>query len=108
METDFNQYTMRPEMNTLIRLLARKNIPFDVVAHQACGKIVFNIAIPNADSPVIDVASSDTTYGGSSGLLEAMAFEEASEATNYDAIGWLNAYKAMIVIKRALDLAKHK
>jgi len=60
------------EMNSLIKLLAKNNIPFEIRSIDMNGLIAPSVQIctPSVTAPVIDAISHMFSYGGSEGLIE--------------------------------------
>ena len=84
------------EMNNLIKLLAKNNIPFDVLAFPPFSSMReedkdfgLQILAPSYDNPVIDAVCHWGTYGYEDGLIEIM-----SKYLDEDVKGWLTAEEA--------------
>lgn len=78
------------EMNKLVRLLVKADIPFEVVAFPTCNVELASIQIccPSADHCRIDAVSHYGTYGYRDGLIETMS------DMREDVDGWLTAEEA--------------
>ena len=83
------------EMNNLIKLLAKNNIPFDVLAFPPLSTVReedkdfgFQIFAPSYENHVIDAICHWGSYGYEDGLIEIMSdyFEDVK--------GWLTAEEA--------------
>lgn len=85
--------TINPEITKLACLLAKANIPFELVAWDCGGEPTIQIASPNKEHCVVDAVSHKYSYGGKSGLLEVLGSANPN-LTNYDAVGWLTANEA--------------
>ncbi len=86
-----------PEMNKLIRLLAKADIPFDVMAFPFHPTVNgegdksdggLQIFAPSYENPTIDAVCHFGTYGYQNGLIEIM------EKNAMDPVGWLTAEEA--------------
>ena len=106
--------SMHKEMTKLVSLIAKANIPFEIIASDRIGYydqneyITYNIAVPSSDianhySGAMDAASSDSTYGGRDGLIEVMGFRSCKDITNHDVVGWLTAEEAFKLIKQGWE-----
>lgn len=85
-----------PEMNKLIKLLAKADIPFEVMAFPFHPTINaegdksdggLQIFAPSYENPTIDAVCHWGTYGYLDGLIEIME-------KNADPVGWLTAEEA--------------
>ena len=103
---------MNKEMTKLISLIAKADIPFEIIGtdrisyYESGEYITYNISVPDSDtaqhcSGAIDAASSESTYGGRSGLIEVMGFRSCEAITDYDVIGYLTAEQAFEYIEKA-------
>ena len=61
------------EMNKLIVMLAKADIPFEVYPFSFCDEPTFMVASPSAENRVIDAVCHKGSFGGKQGLLEIMA-----------------------------------
>lgn len=88
MEREMSENNMT-EMNKLIILLVRNNIPFEIRAWDICEKPTWQICTPSLADQQIDAVCHEFSYGHHEGLIEVMsAFEE-------DVVGWLTAEEAL-------------
>lgn len=104
--------SMNKEMTKLVSIIAKADIPFEIIGtdrtnyYDGSEYITYNIIVPNSSEAdhyfgAIDAASSDTTYGGSQGLIEIMGFRGCKCITDNDVVGYLTAEKAFEYIKEA-------
>lgn len=93
---------MIKEMKELINKLAINEIPFQVV--KGFVDDAPQIFIPEANNPKIDFVCHSASYGGNSGLMECMDwnndFPEIFEEDNV--IGWLNCDDAWKIVKKVM------
>lgn len=77
------------EMNKLVVLLAKNNIPFEIKAWDFIDKSTWQICSPSIEDMKVDAVCHEGSYGHERGLIEIMsAFEE-------DVVGWLTAEEAL-------------
>ena len=81
-------HTATKEMNKLIRLLGKKNIPFEVRAINVGKWPSLQICYPSCAECEVDAVSHSFSYGGKDGLIEIMSKYEI------DVVGWLTAEEA--------------
>ena len=107
--------SMNKEMTKLVSLIAKADIPFEIIGtdrigHYNCNEyITYNIIVPNSSeagnySGAIDAASSESTYGGRQGLIEVMGFRGCKFITDNDVVGHLTAEEAFEYIKKAWEI----
>jgi len=79
------------EMNKLIVMLAKADIPFEIFPFKVSDEPAFLVASPNEKDRVIDAVCHKFSYGGEEGFLEVMA----TGICEYDdVIGYLTAEQA--------------
>lgn len=87
------------EMNKLIKLLVKADIPFEVrpfpSALQGYGDTL-QILSPTLENCKIDAVSHQGSYGGTNGMIEIMS------ETEIDVVGWLTAEEAVEYFRKAL------
>lgn len=96
------------EMTKLAILLAKNNIPFELVGMKSMSddmktfnKPVVQIISPSIVNRKMDAVCHNVSYGGRDGLLEIMVEDPAFEEENGDAVvGWLTAEDALPYFKR--------
>jgi len=77
------------EMNKLVALLAKNNIPFEIKAFDFLDKSTWQICSPSIADTKVDAICHAGSYGHENGLIEIMSrFEE-------DVVGWLTAEEAL-------------
>ena len=81
------------ELNTLACMLAKADIPFEIVAFIIDGEPAIQIASPSKKDCVVDAVSHKFTYGGSEGLLEVLGSANPN-CPNDDVVGWCTASEA--------------
>ena len=107
--------SMNKEMTNLVSLIAKADIPFEIIGTDCIGYydrneyITYNISVPDSDtaqhcSGAIDAASSESTYGGRQGLIEVMGFRSCECITDNDVVGYLTAEEAFEYIKKAWEI----
>lgn len=82
-----------PEITKLAILLAKNNVPFELVAWD-CGGPTIQIASPSKENCVVDAICYKYSYGGPSGLLEVLGSANPN-CPNEDVAGWLTANEAL-------------
>lgn len=87
-----NMYN-NPEMTKLICLLAKADIPFELIAWECNEKPTLQIAHPNKAHSVVDAVSHEYSYGGKQGLIEVLGSVNPN-CPNEDVRGWLTAEEA--------------
>lgn len=85
--------TNNTEINKLAVLLAKADIPFEIVAWVLDGEATIQIASPNKKNCVVDAVSHKFSYGGNEGLLEVLGSANPN-LPNEDVVGWCTADKA--------------
>ena len=79
------------EMNSLVKLLAKKDIPFEIRPVDISGIPSLQICTPSITiTPVIDAISHMFSYGGSEGLIEVWS----QYINNGDPVGYLTGEEA--------------
>lgn len=81
------------EMTKLARLLAKADIPFELIAWECGGEPTWQIASPDRAHCRVDAVSHKYSYGGTKGLLEVMGSANIN-LPNDDVVGWLTADEA--------------
>ena len=81
------------EINKLAQMLAKADIPFEIVAFIVDGEPTIQIASPNKKNCVVDAVSHKFSYGGNEGLLEVLGSANPN-CPNYDVVGWCTASEA--------------
>lgn len=77
------------EMNKLVVLLAKNNVPFEIKAFDFLDKPTWQICSPSIEDTKVDAICHKGSYGHENGLIEIMSlFEE-------DVVGWLTAEEAL-------------
>jgi hypothetical protein len=92
------------ELTKLACLLAKADIPFELVAWTLCDEPTIQIAAPNKANCVIDAVCHAHSYGGNAGLLEIMG-PDVDECD--DVLGWLSAEEAFEHFKRVMKPGEH-
>ena len=90
-----------PEMNKLIKLLVKRNIPFEVLAFPAFAQDVdmgLQIFAPSFDEHKIDAVCHWGTYGYEKGLIEIMSDKVDPDGV----VGWLTAEEAIRYFEEAV------
>ena len=82
------------EMTKLATLLAKENIPFQLVIQEYYETP--QIIIPNEEERTMDIVCHKHSYGGNKGLLEIMGITNEYD----DVIGWLTAKECYALIKK--------
>ena len=78
------------ELNKLVVLLVRNDIPFEIGAWNIVGHPTWQICSPSWKDKRIDAVCHEFSYGGKSGLIEIMSEKED------DVVGWLTAEEALL------------
>lgn len=81
------------EITKLACLLAKADIPFDLVAWENSDESTIQIAFPNKEHCRVDAVSHKYSYGGLDGLIEVLGSVN-SNFPNDDVVGWLTADEA--------------
>ena len=81
------------EMTALACLLAKDNIPFEIIAWECGGEPTLQIVSPNKETCRVDAVSHKYSCGGTKGLIEVMGSANPN-LPNYDVVGWLTANEA--------------
>lgn len=87
------------EMNKLIKLLAKQDLPFEVCSFPGFGDerdFGIQILAPSLSERKIDAVCHPNSYGYKDGLIEIMSFKEP------DVVGWLTAEEALPYFIKAL------
>ena len=82
------------EMTKLATLLAKENIPFQLVIQEYYETP--QIIIPNEEERIMDIVCHKHSYGGNKGLLEIMGITDEYD----DVVGWLTAKECYALIKK--------
>lgn len=82
------------EMTKLACLLAKANIPFELVAWECGGEPTLQIAYPNKEHCLVDAVSHKYSYGGTKGLIEVMGSVNPDLLEGDSVRGWLTANEA--------------
>ena len=85
--------TINPEITKLACLLAKANIPFELVAWDCGGEPTIQIASPSKEHCLVDAVSHRYSYGGTQGLIEVMGSANPNLPVR-DVRGWLTANEA--------------
>ena len=80
---------VKSEITKLAVLLAKADIPFELVAWTTNGEPTIQIASPSKENCTVDAVCHQFSYGGPSGLIEIM-----SKDIEDDVRGWLTAEEA--------------
>lgn len=96
------------EMTKLAILLAKNDIPFELVGMRSMSddmttfnKPVVQIVSPSIADRKMDAVCHKCSYGGEEGLLEIMVEDPAFEKENCDSVvGWLTAEEAFPYFER--------
>lgn len=84
------------EMTKLAMLLAKENIPFQLVTQPIYETP--QIIIPNEEERTMDIVCHKHSYGGNNGLLEIMGITD-----EYDNVrGWLTAKECYTLIRKEI------
>lgn len=86
--------TNNTEINKLAQMLAKADVPFEIVAWVLDGEAVIQIASPSKKNCVVDAVSHKFSYGGTEGLLEVLGSANPN-CPNDDVVGWLTANEAL-------------
>lgn len=91
------------EMTRLAVLLAKADIPFELVAlsEKFGGEASVQIVAPNRENGIIDAICHQRSYGGNIGLLEVWCDDEEVVPNKCD--GWLNAEEAFEYFAKTYD-----
>ena len=85
--------TIHTEITKLAVLLAKEDIPFELVAWDCGGEATIQIASPSKENCVVDAICHKYSYGGKQGLIEVMGSANLN-LPNDDVVGWLTANEA--------------
>ena len=94
------------EINKLIKLLGKTDIPFAVRTITVLLQSSIQVCFPDVEHCVVDAVSHNLSYGGPEGLIEVYATDDYSRITDNDAIGWLTAEQAFGYFEKANRLKK--
>ena len=81
------------EMTKLATLLAKADIPFELVAWVCNDEPTIQICHPNREHCKVDAVCHHFSYGGDAGLIEVMGSVNPQQP-NDDVVGWLTANEA--------------
>lgn len=81
------------EMTKLATLLAKEDIPFEIVVWAIGEEPCLMIASPDADHRVVDAVCHQYSYGGKEGLIEVLGSANPN-LPNSDIKGWMTANEA--------------
>ena len=91
------------EMNNLIKLLAKADIPFEIIPFSMpCmdKKCSLQVRSPSSEDCKIDAVCHNYSYGGDRGLIEVMG--DCVRSEEGDSVrGWLTAEQAFEYFKKA-------
>ena len=88
---------MTTEMTKLATLLAKANIPYQLVIQPIYETP--QIIIPNEEERIMDIICHKHSYGGKDGLLEIMGVTDEDD----NIVGWLTAKKCYALIRKELS-----
>lgn len=85
---------MMNEMTKLAVLLAKEDIPFELVSWSVKGEATTSICSPSQEDCIVDAVCHQFSYGGQDWLLEVMGSANP-ELENIDVVGYLTAEEAI-------------
>jgi len=85
---------MMNEMTKLAVLLAKEDIPFELVSWSVNGEATTSIVSPSQEDCIVDAVCHQFSYGGEEGLLEVLGSANP-ELENIDVVGFLTAEEAI-------------
>ena len=89
------------ELTKLAIMLAKADIPFEIVSWVAIGDAAVQIASPNKENCIVDAAlAPKCTYGADEGLLEVLGSANPNKPNN-DVVGYLTAEEAFEYFKES-------
>ena len=92
-------YIIMTEITKLTCMLAKADIPFEIVCWTLEGKPAIQVASPSKSDCIVDAALTSFTYGSDKGLLEVLGSANPDKPSD-DVVGWLTAEEAFEYFKK--------
>lgn len=86
-------YVVMTEITKLASMLAKADIPFEIVCWIVGEKPAIQIASPSKSDCIVDAALTSFTYGAEKGFLEVLGSANPDKPSD-DVVGWLTAEEA--------------